>query len=88
MKILWIFYRKLLIPAVGFSLLLSYLVKQNLENFGISFLFMLPLLQYFIYEIRLKNEYVFYANFGFSRKMLWIITLTFSIFVYLIFRFL
>lgn len=88
MKILWIFYRKLLIPAVGFSLLLSYLVKQNLGNFGISFLFMLPLLQYFIYEIRLKNEYVFYANFGFSRKMLWIITLTFSIFVYLIFRFL
>ena len=88
MKILWIFYRKLLIPAVGFSLLLSYLVKQNLENFGISFLFMLPLLQYFIYEIRLKNEYVFYANFGFSRKMLWAFTFAASVFIYFILQFL
>jgi len=87
-KILWIFYRKLLIPTITFSLLLSLPFGMNYKNFSNSFLFIFPLLHYLIYEVRLKNEYVFYANFGFSKWQLWIFTLSFSAFLKLISSFL
>ena len=75
LKILWIFYRKLLIPTFLFSLMLAFALGIfNAFVFGFAFLFILPLMQYFIYEIRFPDEYVFYANFGFSRKFLWIVT--------------
>lgn len=73
-KILWIFYKKLLIPAVLFSLSLSLIAG----NFGLCFVLIFPLMHYFIYELRLKNEYPFYANFGFSRIFLWTFTLSFA----------
>jgi len=84
LKILWIFYRKLLIPAVLFSLLTSIPAGINFETFSFGFLFIFPLMHYFIYELRLKNEYHFYANFGFSRISLWMITVAFSIILKLI----
>lgn len=80
-KILWIFYRKLLIPAIMFSVLISFILGISWSNFGLCFLLFLPLLHYFIYEVRLKNEYVFYANFGLSKKALWIITVSTSVLV-------
>ncbi|KQS92951.1 hypothetical protein [Chryseobacterium sp. Leaf394] len=78
-KILWIFYRKILIPAVLFSLLTTLPQGLNFKNFSLGFLFIFPLMHYFIYELRLKNEYLFYANFGFSRRQLWILTLIFAV---------
>ncbi|WP_411811009.1 hypothetical protein ACLB9Y_12675 [Chryseobacterium scophthalmum] len=84
LKILWIFYRKLLIPGIIFSLLTSIPAGINFETFSFGFLFIFPLMHYFIYELRLKNEYLFYANFGFSRISLWMITVAFSIILQLI----
>ncbi|MFL9833497.1 hypothetical protein [Chryseobacterium terrae] len=77
LKILWIFYRKLLIPGVLFSLLTSIPAGIGFKNFSFGFLLIFPLMHYFIYELRLKNEYLFYANFGFSRRSLWGITIAF-----------
>ncbi|KUJ52626.1 hypothetical protein [Chryseobacterium sp. JAH] len=82
--IIWIFYRKLLIPAVLFSVLLDLQLGLNFENFGLSFLVLLPVMHYFIYELRFKNEYIFYANFGFSRLFLWIFTLSFGLIIKII----
>jgi len=79
LKVLWIFYRKLLIPGVLFSIFLSFQLGITFENFSLCFVLILPLLHYFIYELRLKNEYHFYANFGFSRLTLWIITISLGI---------
>ncbi|MEG1592648.1 hypothetical protein [Chryseobacterium sp.] len=84
LKILWIFYRKLLIPGILFSLLISIPAGINFKNFSFGFLFIFPLMHYFIYELRLKNEYLFYANFGLSRTSLWMITVAFSIILQLI----
>jgi len=80
-RVLWIFYYKLLFPAVLFSLLVCFLSGFSIGNFGLCFLLILPLLHFFIYEIRLKGEYFFYANFGFSRIFLWVFTLSLSLIV-------
>jgi len=87
-KILWIFYKKLLIPAVLFSLLMAFQIGFSFESFGLFFILLFPLIHYFIYELRFKNEYFFYANFGFSRLFLWIITLSFGLIIKIITRFL
>ncbi|OCK50834.1 hypothetical protein BA768_18440 [Chryseobacterium sp. CBo1] len=79
LKILWIFYRKLLIPGILFSLFLTFQLGLTLENFSLCFLLIFPLLHYFIYELRFKNEYHFYTNFGFSKLNLWIITIGLAI---------
>lgn len=84
LKILWIFYGKLLIPTVLFSILLLFQTGFSTRNFGVCFFVFLPLLHFFIYELRLKNEYSFYANFGFSKLFLWILTLTIAIIINLI----
>jgi uncharacterized membrane protein len=78
-RVLWIFYKKILFPAVLFSLLTAFLSGITFENFGLCFLLIFPLLHFFIYEVRLKSEYFFYANFGFSRLFLWICTLSLSL---------
>lgn len=79
-KVLWIFYRKLCIPAAGFSLLAPYMFGQfHISAFGNAFLILLPVFHYLIYEGRFPGEYVFYANFGLSKKSLWIITVSISL---------
>lgn len=87
-SILWIFYKKLIIPTILFSLLLVFLFSLNIQTFGLSIFLIFPLLHYFIYELRLKNEYYFYANFGFSRLFLWGTTLSLSLLIKVITQFL
>ncbi len=81
---LWIFYKKIIIPTLIFSLLASCLSSFNIENFGLSFLLISPVLHYFIYELRFKNEYYFYANLGFSRSFLWGFTISVCVIVKII----
>lgn len=80
-KVLTIFYIKLLIPAVLFSLLVNTQLGFTVSNFGFCFLLFLPTTHFLIYELRLKDEYYFYANFGFSRLFLWIFTVILSLIV-------
>ncbi|AKK71474.1 hypothetical protein OK18_01395 [Chryseobacterium gallinarum] len=87
-SVLWIFYKKLIIPTILFSFLLVFLFSLNVQTFGLSIVLIFPLLHYFIYELRLKNEYHFYAHFGFSRIFLWGITLSFSVAVKILIGFL
>lgn len=87
-KILWIFYRKLLIPTVLFSILLDFQLGFSFDNFGVCFALLLPCFHYFIYELRFKSEYFFYGNFGYSRLSLWILTLCLSFIIKMITRFL
>jgi len=86
--VLWIFYRKLIIPAVLFSFLILFLSQFNIENFGLCFFLIFPLLHFYIYDIRLKDEYFFYANFGFSKWFLWGITLSLSLIIKIAAKFL
>ncbi len=88
LKILRIFYLKLLIPALLFSSLFAFQTGFSLRNFGFCFLVIFPAFHFLIYELRLKNEYVFFANFGFSRFFLWITTVSFSLTINIISKFL
>lgn len=86
-RVLWIFYKKLLIPAFLFALLLSFVTFSfNKTSFGISFVLILPFLHYFIYEIRFPDEYIFYGNFGFSKINLWLITICIALAVNILCR--
>jgi hypothetical protein len=87
LKILSIFYIKLLIPAVLFSLLMCFPLGFSANSFGLYFVLFLPCLHFFMYELRFKQEYYFYANFGFSRRLLWILTGSLSILINLISKF-
>lgn len=87
-RIFRIFYLKLLIPVVAFSLLMCFSLGFTANNFGLCFLLFLPAMHFLIYEIRFKNEYYFYAHFGWSRKFLWMVTALLSISVNLITKFL
>lgn len=80
-KVLWIFYFKLFIPAILFSLLMNTQLGFTIGNFGLCFLLFLPAFHFLIYELRLKDEYYFYANFGFSRLSLWILTAALSLII-------
>jgi hypothetical protein len=46
--------------------------------FGISYMIVVPVFHYYIYEIRNSNEYYFYYNMGISKPLLWSSTLIFS----------
>lgn len=88
LKILRIFYLKLLIPTVLFSMVFAFQAGFSLRNFGFYFFMIFPAFHFLIYELRLKNEYVFFANFGFSRSFLWIITVSAGFLINLISEFL
>lgn len=79
---------KLFIPAILFSLLMDLLFGFTANGFGLCFLVFLPSLHFLIYELRLKDEYYFYANFGFSKISLWITTISLSIFINILTKFL
>jgi hypothetical protein len=46
--------------------------------FGISYMIVVPMFQYYIYETRNPNEYYFYYNMGMSKPILWLATFVFS----------
>lgn len=87
LKILRIFYLKLLVPALLFSSLLAFQTGFSIRNFGSCFSVFFPAFHFLIYELRLKNEYAFFANFGFSRKFLWITTFSAGFMINLISKF-
>lgn len=72
------FYQKLLISPLIISILLSLLFMPRPNFFmgtGIAFIFLLPTLHYFTYEIRKPGEYYFYYNLGLSKLTLWATTI-------------
>jgi len=49
--------------------------------FGTTYIFLTPVMQYYIYELRNKNEYYFYFNLGLSKMLLWISTSLMSLII-------
>lgn len=81
LQILSIFYLKLIIPSFLFSGFICAITTFTIENFGLCFFILLPTLHYLIYELRKKDEYYFFANFGFSKRFLWTLTLSTAFFI-------
>lgn len=74
---IFIFQKKFLLPAIIISVLLGFIGhsingKPIGTNAGLAYLFILPLFQFFIYELRYAHEYYFYYNLGISKIALWI----------------
>ncbi|CAM4097716.1 hypothetical protein SAMN06265348_103478 [Pedobacter westerhofensis] len=75
------FYQKIILPSVVFSVMLSLMFQKYVDFFtgaGISFMILLPVMQYLTYEIRKPGEYFFYYNLGLSKLILWITTISIS----------
>ena len=82
-KSFWMFYKKLVIPALTMSaaiaaIALIYSGNFSFKWFGISYMIVVPVFHYYIYEVRNPNEYYFYYNMGLSKPLLWLATLIFS----------
>ncbi len=77
---IWIFHKKIVIPSVAVAVLLGFMgaVSFNLpfhKAAGLSYVFILPLFHYIVYESRNQNEYYFYYNIGLNKTALWISTI-------------
>lgn len=46
----------------------------NYQLIGLSFSLIAPFVQYFVYDIKDKNQYYYYYNLGLSNIMLWVST--------------
>ena len=58
-----------------------------LEAIGFSLMFIAPLVHFFTYETKNKNEYYYYYNLGFNRFKLWCSTFAFGFINLIIFLF-
>lgn len=81
-----LFYRKLIIPLIIFSILVGLLGSSGsahsiLRGIGLSYIFLTPLFQYFLYEIRNPEEYYLFYNLGLSRLTLWVSSLVISLLI-------
>ena len=86
---IWMFYKKLVIPALSMAAAIASIAFFNSGSFsfkwfGVSYMIVTPLFHYYIYENRNPNEYYFYYNMGLSKPILWLATLILSSFVGLI----
>jgi hypothetical protein len=47
------------------------LLGGKLSTIGFCFIFIAPIIQYYVYQIKSKNEYYYYFNVGLSNLELW-----------------
>jgi hypothetical protein len=87
---IWLFYKKLIISSLSFSIIIAllggFLLETGLllKGIGLAYIFIAPLFHFFIYELRNENEYYFYYNLGLSKIVLWISTVLISLSIGLI----
>ena len=85
--VILLFYKRLIIPSLLFSIIFGSLSYLNPYQFslkhaiGLAYIFMSPFMHYLIYDVINKNEYYFYYNLGLSRLTLWIASLTISLLI-------
>lgn len=78
---LCLFYKKIIIPPLLLSIILSFLLLPRPYLFigtGTAFILLFPTIHYFTYEIRKPREYYFYYNLGLGKLMLWTTTIGLS----------
>lgn len=76
LKNILLFQKKIFFLSYMLSFVFGvYLLYGDAKTVGFCFLVVAPIVQYFIYEIKDKNEYYYYFNVGLSRIQLWISTI-------------
>jgi len=83
LKNIFLFQKKIFFISYIISIVIGILFGGKLHTIGLSFLFVAPFAQFFIYEIN-KNQYYYYYNLGLSNVMLWISTFVIALFNLLI----
>ena len=86
LKALIVFYQKLIIPTLLFSImanLVGTLITGafRMEVLGVSNVIISLLFQYFIYDLVNPNEYYFYFNIGLNKYILWASNLVSSLII-------
>lgn len=87
------FQRRIFVPAMILSILSTIFWASTTEaklfvSFGVSYLFFAPVAHFIVYELSYPYEYYFYNNLGFSRVVLWVITISLATIILLITLFL
>lgn len=88
-KIWWIFYQKILVPAIAVAIVIAIIMSSSafstlVSGIGIAFIATTPLFHYIIYDTNNPKEYYFYYNQGLSKKVLWMTTIISSLIIGLI----
>ncbi|GAB1473120.1 hypothetical protein MASR2M69_05610 [Bacteroidota bacterium] len=84
-----IFFGKLFIPSIVISIIVGFAGSMvtgsfSLKYIGLAFLFICPLIHFFVYELKNEKEYYFYYNMGLSKATLWSSTFSISLFICII----
>jgi len=69
------FYSKILIPTVCISIGVSLMVGFSFKSMLLSYSLFSIMLHYIMYELVYPTEYYFFYNLGFTKAILWSITL-------------
>jgi hypothetical protein len=82
----WFFYKKMAIPIWSISILIGFLdfTGPSIGSIGMAEIFVAPVMHFLIYELGNQEEYYFYYNIGFTKVLLWGITLGVGVMVGLI----
>lgn len=93
LKAMAIFYQKLIIPTLAFSVIINLIGVLAFGSFsfktlGISYVLLGLLFQFLIYEIAYPEEYYFYFNLGLNKNILWFSNLVIGLTIGIIISFL
>ena len=85
--VLWIFYKKLILPSLAVSILLAIIFIGSVKitsGIGIAYIFITPFFHFLLYDLARPNEYYFYYNLGISKLVLWVSSIITSLIVSII----
>jgi hypothetical protein len=61
------------------SIVIGILLGGKLSTIGFCFIVIAPIIHYYVYEIKYKNEYYYYFNLGLGSLELWASTFIISL---------
>lgn len=83
-NVLWVFYKKLILPSIVVSALLAsfyFKLGEIVKGTGMAYIFLAPVFHYLLYDFTSPKEYYFYYNMGLSKVALWVNTILMSLII-------
>ncbi len=87
LKNILLFQKKIVFTSYIISIPIAILFK-NINVVGVSVMFVMLMLHFFIYELKNQDEYFYYYNLGITKLQLWFSTLFIGFINVIIFTFL
>ena len=84
LKNILVFQRKIFFPSIIISVFIG-IIGSTLQNVGLYYLLISPIIHFLAYELESNSEYYFYFNIGIKKGTLWASTFSIGIINFLAF---